>query len=74
LTAVIPTQISLKQKGAGTVEYTPVKELNTFLRDWKIKARIVSKTDKIITSKGGSLLKITLVDKQGSQIDATFFN
>lgn len=74
MTAVIPKKIGLEQKGAGTVEYTPVKALNTFSRDWKIKARIVSKIDKKITSKGGSLLKITLVDKYGSQIDATFFN
>lgn len=74
MTVVIPTQISLKQKGAGSVEYTPIKALNTFSTDWKIKGRIVSKTDKKITSKSLSLLKITLIDKDDSLIDATFFN
>jgi len=52
----------------------PIKALNAFARDWKIKARVASKSEKRITNKGGSLLKITLVDKYGTQIEATFFN
>lgn len=46
--------------------YMPLKALNTFARDWKIKARIASKAEKRTTNKGGSLLKISLVDEYGT--------
>lgn len=52
----------------------PIKALNTFARDWKIKARIASKTDKKATRSGGFLMKIELVDVYGTQIEGTFFN
>ena len=55
-------------------EYMPIKALNTFTRDWIIKARVASKGDKKITKKGGSLLKIELVDKFNTCIEGTFFN
>ena len=54
--------------------YMPIKALNTFARDWKIKARIASKSDKKPTRSGGSLMKIELVDMYGTQIEGTFFN
>lgn len=54
--------------------YMPLKALNTFARDWKIQARVASKSDKRTTNKGGSLLKIGLVDMYGTQIEGTFFN
>jgi hypothetical protein len=44
----------------------PIKALNTFARDWKIKARIASKTDKKATRSGGFLMKIELVDVYGT--------
>lgn len=52
----------------------PIKALNTFARDWKIQARVASKSEKRSTNKGGSLLKIALVDIYGTQIEGTFFN
>jgi len=54
--------------------YMPIKALNTFSRDWKIQARVASKSDKRQTRNGGSLLKIELVDMYGTQIEGTFFN
>ena len=52
----------------------PIKALNTFARDWKVKARVATKGEKKTTRNGGSLLKIELVDKYGTQIEGTFFN
>ena len=52
----------------------PLKALSTFTRDWTIQARVSSKSDKRSTLKGGSLLKICLVDIYGTQIEGTFFN
>ena len=57
-----------------TQMYMPLKALNTFARDWKIQARVASKSEKRTTNKGGSLLKIGLVDMYGTQIEGTFFN
>ena len=54
--------------------YMPLKALNTFARDWKIQARVASKSEKRVTQRGGSLLKIELVDMYGTQIEGTFFN
>lgn len=46
-------------------EYTPIKSLNTFLFDWKIKAR-VTKKHPMKTYKnergGGKILNIELID------------
>ncbi len=57
--------------------YTPIKSLNTFLFDWKIKARVTKKHLKKSwkNQRGcGSLLNIELIDMAGTQIQATFFN
>jgi len=51
---------------SGSSMYMPLKALNTFARDWKIQARITSKSEKRTTNKGGSLLKIGLVDMYGT--------
>ena len=58
-------------------QYTPIKSLNSFLFDWKIKARITKKQAKKTwrNAKGeGTLLNIELIDFHGTQIVATFFN
>ena len=52
----------------------PIKALNTFTRDWCIKARVANRGDLRTTQKGGQLLKIELVDQHGTQIEGTFFN
>ena len=51
----------------------PIKALNTFTRDWMIKARVANKNMRQ-TQKGGQLLKIELVDTYGTCIEGTFFN
>ena len=53
--------------------YMPIKAINTFAKDWTIKARVVNKAEKRVTQNAGSLLKITLADSDGTQIEATFF-
>lgn len=53
--------------------YMPIKAINTFAKDWTIKARVVNKSEKRVTQNAGSLLKITLTDSDGTQIEATFF-
>ena len=61
----------------GASQYTPIKSLNTFLFDWKIKARVTKKLPKKSwkNARGaGTLLNIELIDFQGTQIQATFFN
>ena len=54
--------------------YMPIKALNTFTRDWVIKARVANRSELRTTQKGGQLLKIELVDSYGTQIEGTFFN
>jgi hypothetical protein len=46
--------------------YMPIKALNQFARDWKILARITSKSEKKTTKNGGSLLKVDLIDSYGT--------
>lgn len=53
--------------------FMPIKALNTFTRDWVIKAR-VSQKEMRTTKNGGQLLKLELVDSHGTPIEATFFN
>ncbi len=58
-------------------QYTPIKSLNTFLFDWKIKARVTKKHQmrNYTNARGaGHILKIELIDNQGTQIEGTFFN
>jgi len=57
--------------------YMPIKHLNSFSKDWKIKARVTKKAPLRTwnNSKGtGKLLNIDLVDREGTGIQATFFN
>lgn len=45
--------------------YTPIKSLNTFLFDWKIKARVTKKHAKKIWKNSrseGTLLNVELID------------
>ena len=57
--------------------YTPIKWLTTFTYDWKIKARVLKKSEikrwKNPRSSG-QLMNIELIDIDGTQILATFFN
>ena len=46
-------------------EYTPIKSLNTFISDWKVKARVTKKLPKKTwkNAKGsGVILNIELID------------
>lgn len=52
----------------------PIKALNTFIRDWKITARVSQKSEKRTTKNGGSLLKINIIDMFGTKIEAAFFD
>jgi replication factor A1 len=57
--------------------YTPIKTLNTYSMDWKIKARITKKHQKKPwknAKSAGSLLNLELIDSYGTQVLATFFN
>jgi len=54
--------------------FTPIKALSTFTRDWMILARVAQRSELRNTRAGGKLLKIELVDKYGTHIEATFFN
>ena len=46
--------------------FMPIKALNTFTRDWVIKARVSSKGEMRQTKAGGSIMKIELVDSYGT--------
>ena len=61
-------------KNNTTENFTPIKALTTFTRDWVIKARVVQKSELRNTRNGGKLLKIELVDSMNTHIEATFFN
>jgi replication factor A1 len=55
----------------------PIRILNQFTSDWKIKARVVKKAAvKSWTNARGSgqLLNFDLVDKEGTMIQGTAFN
>lgn len=54
----------------------PIRVLNQFSVDWKIRARVTKKGElkQWRNQKGeGVLLNIDLIDKDGIQIQATFF-
>lgn len=56
--------------------YTPVRVLNQFSTDWRIRARVTKKGEEKQwrNQKGeGVLLNIEMIDKEGTQIQATFF-
>ena len=51
------------------IQYTPIKSLNTFLFDWKIKARVTKKHAKKgwkNAKSSGEILNIELIDNQGA--------
>lgn len=57
--------------------YMPIRALNSFSNDWKIKARITKRGELRSWNNQkskGQLLGIDLVDKDGTAIQATFFN
>eukprot|EP00914_Ancora_sagittata_P031741 GHVO01064303.1.p1 GENE.GHVO01064303.1~~GHVO01064303.1.p1 ORF type:complete len:473 (+),score=72.63 GHVO01064303.1:463-1881(+) len=56
--------------------YIPINDLNMFNQKWTIRARVSSRTDMKIynNAKGeGKLFSVDLVDKDGGEIRATFF-
>ena len=61
-------------KSLDNNDYTPIKALSTFNRDWTIKARVTNRSDLRDTQKGGKLLKCELTDFHGTVIEAAFFN
>lgn len=55
----------------------PIKALNQFNNDWRIKARILKKADLRMykNAKGeGCILNLDLIDREGTMIQATAFN
>lgn len=57
-------------------DYIPIKLLNTFIDEWRIKARVVSRTP-VRTYKGkkeGIVFNAELIDESGTKIQANFFN
>lgn len=51
------------------IQYTPIKSLNAFLFDWKVKARVTKKYELKTwkNAKGeGHLMSIELIDGQGT--------
>ena len=67
-------KVQPKIEDLASNNYMPVKVLNTFTRDWIIKARVSKRGDVKTTRNGGQLLKIELVDQFGTSIEGTFFN
>lgn len=55
----------------------PIKALNQFTTDWRFKARILRKPPirEYKNDKGpGKIMKLELVDREGTMIEATMFN
>ena len=55
----------------------PIKALNQFNTDWRIKARVLKKADlrSYRNAKGeGVILNLDLIDREGTMIQATAFN
>lgn len=69
--------MQLKSQDAEADLFMPIKAINTFNMDWRIKARVVKKgaMRTYNNAKGpGKLFNIDLVDRDNTQIQATFFN
>ena len=49
------TEILKAQEPQTSDSYTPIKSLNTFLFDWKIKARVTKKHNKKMQIVGGEV-------------------
>lgn len=59
------------------LHYMPIRALNTFSTEWRIKARLTKKHQKKQwknAKTAGVLLNVELMDQAGTQITATFFN
>lgn len=55
----------------------PIKALNQFTTDWRFKARILRKPPirEYKNDKGpGKIMKLELIDREGTMIEATMFN
>lgn len=61
----MPVETKPSQKVNAT-DYTPISDLNTFLRDYVICARVQRKSPPKPTAKGGQIMKIELVDNMGT--------
>jgi DNA polymerase III alpha subunit len=44
------------------------------MKDFTLMARVAKRSDLRPTKTGGHLLKVELIDKDGSEIEAVFFN
>ena len=64
------------QKSLECESYTPIKVLNIYTYDWKIKWRVLKKVKRSWQNMRGSglIMTVDLVDSEGTQIQATFFN
>lgn len=66
-----------KSSGGGTGNFHPVKSLNPFMKDFKIKVRVTKKYS-VRTWKNarteGRLFTVNLLDAEGTEIQATSFN
>lgn len=74
---VMQQRISNVLGNVNEVHYTPIKSLNNFNHDWRIKARVTKKHDMRTWKNAkseGFVFNIELMDSQGTQIQATFFN
>lgn len=58
-------ELTTHMKETDDDNYMPIKALNTFTRDWVIKARVSLKQQRA-TQKGGQLMKLELIDSLGS--------
>lgn len=58
-------------------QFTPLKVLNPFILDWRIKVRVTRKSTikEWKNERGeGKILTINLVDCEGTQMQANFYN
>ena len=61
---------------ADDTEFVPIKCLNPFLDDWRIKARVVSRS-AVRTYKGrseGKVFNVDIMDSHNTMIQGNFFN
>jgi replication factor A1 len=66
-----------KHSLGGNDGYMPIKCLNLFSQDWRLKARVTKKYPmrNWKNNKGeGKILSIDILDFEGTMIQATFFN
>eukprot|EP00347_Sterkiella_histriomuscorum_P022069 403331791 len=65
--------VGKNNKNKDKINYIPIKDLNTASgEDWFIKGRVTKKGKKIVYATG-FMLKIELIDKEGTQIEGTFY-